>query len=162
MSRRTLLNDVHWNVGHFYDTNLAIANLRVDDEEELSQEQFINLVSQKPLNLLPYRNTNTIVLLFPVLLGMNHQYPEVLESKFYDINNFRNELDLVAAIESFYTENTISLSNDELINDLRNVNFISRNRKIGGQKYLAIDQRDGFLDYVTEILPGVYYVEFEY
>lgn len=155
--RRRLLSDVGWNIGRLNDQDIVIANLVIDGEEGLTQETFINTLSQRPINLQPYNNTNTIIILFPISLGSGDS-KEIIKPEYFDISNFRTELDLVAAIENYYSQDISSNLDPNLIQILNNANFDFSNRQIVGQKVSFLEETLVGFNGVIEYAPGVYYV----
>lgn len=164
-SYRTFLNNTRWTVGFFDDPDPNVANLKINNSP-VSKEELIDTTSQRQLNLLPYEDTNTIIILFPVIYNRRSERrgsldnEELIEAKHYNPNDIITELDLIAAIESFYTTNTRAFLNDLSLTefDLRDHHIIDPNSFVGMMRF----GNRGYLDHVIEYVPGVYYLKFEY
>lgn len=107
--------NISWNFGHFDEGNVGD---RIIEGVEVPDEEFITILQNVQLNLTSYID-NKVVFLFPIYISSDRSRRFIsYQPVYYNINDIRNGLQLVGAIESFYKadipEIDVQLENDIL------------------------------------------------
>lgn len=154
----SLLENVQWDVGNFDRSQQYSV-----DNTETSKENFISTLENRPVNLTPYLDTNSVIFLYPKIRD-TRTTEKFLEPITYSIDSFNNEAEIVGAIETYYSSNIIQNPIDvDLQNRLQTMVRDIGNYYIGGKIISGLNViRTPEIRNLEELLPGVYMLILRY
>lgn len=156
-NQENLLDGISWNLTQF-DSSGDYRILQIDEDNEITQDQFVNYLIREPLNLIEYPGSpGNVIIIFPIEISRDGTMYS--KTELYPISSLRTKLDLVAAIEQWYSQ---PLFNN--IPGLDGLHISSGNRGLDlyPNRFDILSSQYGFIHSVIMISPGIYLVDFDF